>query len=127
MSRCCFLMASCCAFNCCLGVPVWFCGGALASGAPGAGAATPGAVVVPGPVVAPGAPGAVVSAGVAPAAGERTSAPVSMAELAPGWGMVTALVPRVGWADAGTPPGVVGRGACMGGDPPLAGGARSGP
>src|SRR5947209_6398837 len=108
-------MASCCAFSCCLGLPVWFCGGRLASTAPGDGApaAAAGAGAVAAGVVAAGvvaagvvvaAPGAVVAgapaAGAAPAAGvalgERTSTPLSMAESAPGWVMVTSFVPSVG-------------------------------
>src|SRR5471030_2807245 len=121
MSRCCLRIDSCCAFNCCLGVPVWFCGVVIGDSIPGT---VPGAgvVVVAGVVIAPaGAPGAAVSAGVAPAAGERTSGPASTAELAPpGWEMVTSLVPRVGWAEAGTLTGMVGRRPCMGGDPALA-------
>src|SRR5436309_13508560 len=101
-------MASCCAFSCCLGLPVWFCGGRLASTAPGDGApaAAAGAGAVAAGVVAAGvvAAGVVVAApggGVAgaPAAGsgsadgvalgERTSTPLAMAECVAGWVKVT--------------------------------------
>ena len=80
---------------------------------PAEGAAAPSAGGVAG-AVAPGA------------TGERTSSPLSMAELAPGCEMVTSLVPSVGCAVAGTLTGMVGRKPSVGGVPDLAAWLMSG-